>query len=114
MANQYKNWSDEQIKAVWEKGAIVPGYDPDKFRQDIAGAWIEYSKHGKTGNELGLGWEIDHRKPESKGGKTELANLRPLQWANNRAKGDSYPNWSSVVSSEDNKNVRKNKNWIIK
>ena len=29
------------------------------------------------------GWEIDHIKPDSKGGEDIISNARPLQWYNN-------------------------------
>lgn len=112
MPNINKRWSDDQIKAVWSKGKMVSGYDPNEYRQDVAGAWMRYSEYGNTAHELGLGWEIDHCKPESKGGEDELPNLRPLQWANNRTKGDDYPQWSSAISSDGNQNIKKVQSWI--
>ena len=57
-----ENWSDDQIKAVWNKGIIVPGYDSTKYRKDIAGAWMAYTQYGNINSELG--WEIDHIRPQ--------------------------------------------------
>lgn len=85
------NGFSEQIKlAVWNKAQIVPGYDSTIRRKDICGAWIEWSLYGYT-SDFGDGWEIDHIKPVAKCGGDELANLQPLQWQNNRKKGDDYP-----------------------
>ena len=111
MTNIIRRWSESQIKAVWSKGKMVSGYDPDEYRQDVAGAWMKYSAYGNTNNELGLGWEVVLCRPESKGGGDTLPNLRPLQWANNRSKGDSYPTWSSTVSSEGNTNIHKSQSF---
>lgn len=93
-------WTPQQISAVWAKGRIVPGVNPNQARKDAGGAWIELLNYGQT-NENGSGWEIDHIKPVSKGGGDELDNLQPLQWENNRAKGDSWPNWSCAKVAKD-------------
>ena len=98
-----ENWSDDQIKAVWNKGFTVPGYDPTKYRKDIAGAWISYAEYGNTDSDLG--WEIDHIRPQSMNGSDFISNLQPLQWQNNRSKGDDYPYCDFVVTSVGDRNV---------
>jgi hypothetical protein len=105
--------SVKQKLAVWNKGSIVDGFDATKYRQDIAGAWMAWDSYGDTSDELGLGWEIDHRKPESDGGSDDMGNLRPLQWANNRSKGNDFPKWTSIVSSSGTKNVYHRQTWTI-
>lgn len=77
----------DTIEAVWRKGKVVPGKDSTKIRKDVCGAFIHRDLYGDT-TENGNGWEIDHIKASSVGGTDELANLQPLQWQNNRAKGD--------------------------
>ena len=84
------SFSEETKRAVWNKAQIVSGYDSANIRKDLCGAWINWNKYGNT-TENGNGWEIDHIKPVSKGGGDELSNLQPLQWQNNRKKGDDYP-----------------------
>ena len=37
-----RNWSEDVKLAVWEKANEVPGYDPNIYRKDLAGAWIKY------------------------------------------------------------------------
>src|SRR3989338_5412363 len=80
------------IAAVWEKGDAEPGYS--SFRKDKCGASMQRTKYGKTEQ---WGWEIDHIKPVSQGETDDLSNLQPLQWENNRHKGDDYPNWTCKV-----------------
>jgi hypothetical protein len=81
-----KNWTEQDKMNVWKKGAIVPGYDSEKYRKDQCGAWIVYSDYGNRSSQYG--WEIDHISPESNGGVDTLSNLRPLQWQNNVDKSD--------------------------
>jgi len=87
--------ADEQLKlAVWEKGKEIvektgKQWDADIWRWDKYGKVMKYSEHGNTNTENG--WEIDHIEPLSKGGVDIIDNLQPLQWENNRKKGDDYP-----------------------
>ena len=68
-----------------------------------------YSLYGKT--ESDYGWEIDHIRPKSMMGSDFISNLQPLQWQNNRSKGDNYPSFETVVSSSGNKNILQQKRW---
>ncbi len=87
-------FDERTIEAVWKKGKPEPGYA--SFRKDACNASMQRSKYGKTEQ---WGWEIDHIKPVAKGGTDDLSNLQPLQWENNRLKGDDYPNYSCKVTS---------------
>ncbi len=74
------SFSEDTIQRVWEKGEIVTKYDANRFRKDQCGAWMRRLSYGDENTMLG--WEIDHKTPESEGGGDELSNLRPLQWRN--------------------------------
>ena len=83
------NFSDETIQAVWNKGRVVSGRNAILVRKDIFGSLMSRSEYGNTNSKYG--WEIDHIRPVSRNGSDNLSNLQPLQWENNRRKGDNYP-----------------------
>ena len=93
------DFSESTKLQVWRKGQIIPGVDPTLRRKDSCGATIEWIKYGNT-TENGTGWEIDHIQPVSKGGGDNIENLQPLQWQNNRSKGDNYPASNFCVVSK--------------
>ena len=64
--------------------------------QDVCGAWIDKAAYGQRGSNYG--WEIDHIIPRSRGGTNAIANLRPLHWKNNDAKGDNLDgHWACAL-----------------
>ena len=107
------------LRMIWERGRIVEGVDPAMFRKDACDAWIAWDKYGVQDNLYG--WEIDHICPKSlleqRGFKEEeiddLRNLRPMQHENNASKGDDYPSYTAVVTSDGKKNIRKENNLTV-
>ena len=81
-------YSNEQLKAIFVKGTIIPGKDKDLYRKDAAGNEIYFPSYGK---ETEKGWEVDHEFPKAKGGSNRLSNLQPLQSSENAKKGAKYP-----------------------
>ena len=82
-----KSFSDATISAVWGKGLVVPGYNPDFVRKDYMNTFMERKHYGNR--DVKTGWEIDHIVPVSSGGSDMLNNLQPLQWENNAKKSDN-------------------------
>lgn len=108
MATERRNFTQEEIEAAWEKALKQPNNNPNVYRKDYAGAWIKKDHYGKTND---YGWEVDHRNPLENGGTYSPRNLEPLQWQNNRTKGDDYPHWKTSITSDGVKNVEKEQEW---
>jgi 5-methylcytosine-specific restriction endonuclease McrA len=79
--------SQTDVNNAWNRAAVIPGYNANEWRRDEFGNAIYYGSYGTTGE---YGWEIDHRKPVSKGGSEHESNKRALHWSANRAKSDKY------------------------
>ena len=71
------------------------------FRKDQCEAWIRFDDYGNRNSKYG--WEIDHIKPVSEGGKDILSNLRPLHWKNNASRQDGK--LTKIVTSNGNINI---------
>ena len=69
------DFNESQIQEVWKMGVSIEAYDKNEYRKDFAGAWMQCSQYGK---QSPLGWSIDHKYPESKGGDENIDNLRPF------------------------------------
>lgn len=80
-------YSHEELSAIWFKASIVQGYDPNVYRKDSHGSWIEWGSYGQTTK---YGWEVDHMIPLARNGPHNLNNWQPLQWENNRRKSDNH------------------------
>ncbi len=78
-----------EVGAVWNKGRVVPNFDQNVWRWDCYGAVMKRSEYGNCNSKFG--WEIDHIYPKERGGSEDLSNKQPLQWENNRKKGQTVP-----------------------
>lgn len=98
------------ILEVWDKAQTIEGCNPDIWRQDFAGAWIRRDAYGSHSQ---YGWEVDHLRPVSKGGTNNLENLTVLHWKNNQTKDADYPEFRTIMSSDGNKNIIKERKWRL-
>jgi len=89
-------FSLQEKSAAWYKAKAVEGYDSQKYRQDVCGAWIAWEAHGNTQHEHG--WEVDHITPVAAGGSDHPDNLQALHWKNNRAKSDNTGEWLCAIT----------------
>lgn len=76
----------DQIDKAWESAKKLRGEDPDKYRQDPYGNKMYKNSYGRNST---MGWEVDHIKPEAKGGSDASRNLQALNTGVNRSKQDS-------------------------
>lgn len=91
-----RSFSDSEIEAAWNRGSIIPGKDPSRYRTDRVGNALYWNSYGKLTLK---GWDVDHSKPLSQNGTYHPNNLQPLQSTQNRYdKRDSYPfDYSSAI-----------------
>lgn len=79
-----RNFAQTLRDQVWNRrfGLNTEGFDACRNL-------IKRFEYGNTKSPYG--WEIDHIRPVSMGGRDNIENLRPLQWRTNRTKGDNFP-----------------------
>ena len=78
---------EADIEWAWDEARTVRGKDPNLYRKDELGNELYKPSFGMNGEKS---WEIDHRRPVSKGGSDHRRNLRILQTKANQEKGDDY------------------------
>lgn len=70
---------------VWDKAKEVRNKNPDAWRRDPCGNLMRRGSYGTQGE---YGWEMDHKRPKSKGGSDSVSNLQAMNWKKNRELGD--------------------------
>jgi hypothetical protein len=81
------NFTKEKLDKIWDKGQTIRGKDSDLYRKDTFGNQIYRHSYGRTSE---MGWNVDHSKPQSKGGTDHLNNLQPMNSRANCSKGNKY------------------------
>lgn len=77
---------NESIKnKCWNELKIKRGVDPNCYRIDKCNNLIHRESYGLNTK---MGWEVDHKKPISKGGSNNINNLQALQTSQNRDKSN--------------------------
>lgn len=112
------NVTEDLKKRVWSQAREAEGYDNQKVRLDACNAFMIYDDYGKQSL---YGWQIDHVCPVSmleELGYTEEEidneqNLRPMNLHNNLSKSDDYPSYTSVVTSDGDRNVKREDSKIV-
>lgn len=88
----------EAIEKAWEKARMVDGFDPNMFRQDACGAWIQKDMFSQPGSMFG--WGVDMILPLSMGGSPIEENIRALNYRNLMSKGNDYPSYKAVYTAD--------------
>lgn len=76
--------SKKQVDNVWNKAKKIRGKDSSLYRQDPYGKTMYKPSRGKSSD---MGWDVDHIKPQAKGGSDATQNLQALNSGINRSKG---------------------------
>ena len=110
--------SEELKKRLWNQAREAEGYDKQKVRLDACNAFMIYDEYENQGL---YGWQIEHICPVSmlqELGYTEEEidneqNLRPMHWRNCLSKSDDYPSYTSVVTSDGDRNIEREESKIV-
>lgn len=80
-------YSEDVVQQVWERGRATNDLDPNDWRKDECGAWMQRSKYGNE--DHAFGWVI---RNVVAGGTNSVENLRPFHARNeyNRSSGKTH------------------------
>lgn len=68
---------EKLVQEVWEKGRVIPGRNPEEWRQDQCGAWLRRDQYDNGQSEFG--WKA---LKTNSGGKHATDELQPFHWKN--------------------------------
>lgn len=88
------DYSKERLDQIWEKGHVVRGKDPDRYRKDDNGNLMYKGSYGKYSE---MGWNVDHKVAQANGGSDNLRNLRPLNSRDNLNGGNTIAKMSKCL-----------------
>ena len=80
-------FSHKRALKVWYKQFGFANSGKDK-----TGEFVHKKNHSNGNN----GWNVDHKKPLSKGGTDDMSNLQVLSAKENNIKADNYPRWKDT------------------
>ena len=75
---EFSGYDREIVSRVWKFAQVIDGNDPELWRKDEFGAWIQRLEYGNRHSEFG--WEICDTSLGR--GDAGIVALRPLQWQN--------------------------------
>jgi len=87
---------------IWHRAIEIPGEDSEKTRLDYAGAIIKWDEFGL---ETEYAWTMTPMLPVSKGGSADFMSLIPYHVKNAEAKGENYPLYETVLTSDGTHNI---------
>ena len=95
---------------VWKKAKVIENKDPNMWRIDPCGAYINWREFNK---KTKYAWNVDHILPKAKGGSDHIFNLCAMHWKNNQNKADDFPKFRTAISFNgiDNVECIEEKEW---
>jgi len=75
---EFSGYDREIVARVWKFATAIGGNDPELWRKDEFGAWIQRLDYGNRHSEFG--WEVCDTSLGR--GDSGIVALRPMQWQN--------------------------------
>ena len=85
------------VSAIWVRGLVIKGLDPDVYRMDDLGRWMCFADYGDRVSHFG--WEAHRRESSELDGDAADDGLRPRNWLS--------PSFGKAIHSEPAEIVRR-------